>query len=169
MSLIAAVYVHVKDTRHNARVLSERCISRIGSAATLTSSRSSCTSLDDNLSDASANDGLRRIAWHPIDRRCLTDYKILMRLGISGIGQLAAVWWCWELVGRECFEYAINLYSMFLFQSLPACECTIYRPTSSLIQRSLGAVSLAAQSVLLISSSAIYQIPMSLSIAAAVR
>lgn len=28
---------------------------------------------------------------------------VLLQLGMAGVGQLAAEWWSWELVGRELF------------------------------------------------------------------
>ncbi|PPQ95399.1 hypothetical protein CVT26_008245 [Gymnopilus dilepis] len=37
-------------------------------------------------------------AWHPISRRMLTGFRILVNLGLSGVGQTASEWWAWELV-----------------------------------------------------------------------
>jgi len=155
LSLIAAVYIHLRDTRYNARLIAERISTESSRSDPQHQTHPHVHTNGNGHAHASENGhaqvqenksqetefidrhGFRKIAWRPIDKKCLTDYKVLVRLGVSGIGQLAAVWWCWELVG---------LAASFL-----------------------GAASLAAQSVLLISSSTTYQIPVSLSIAAAVR
>lgn len=42
-----------------------------------------------------------RTAWHPITFRSFTNLGILVRLGLGGVGQVAAEWWSWELVGRK--------------------------------------------------------------------
>ncbi|KAG6914724.1 hypothetical protein DXG01_015754 [Tephrocybe rancida] len=39
-----------------------------------------------------------RTAWHPLSMKMFTNLGLLMRLGLSGIGQLASEWWAWELV-----------------------------------------------------------------------
>ncbi|KAG6888807.1 hypothetical protein C0995_005827 [Termitomyces sp. Mi166 len=39
-----------------------------------------------------------RTAWHPLTMKMLTHLGILVRLGLSGVGQLATEWWAWELV-----------------------------------------------------------------------
>ncbi|KAG6849901.1 hypothetical protein H0H93_003915 [Arthromyces matolae] len=37
-------------------------------------------------------------AWHPLSVKMFSNLGILLRLGLSGIGQLASEWWAWELV-----------------------------------------------------------------------
>ncbi|KAF8079285.1 mate-domain-containing protein [Lyophyllum atratum] len=37
-------------------------------------------------------------AWHPISSKMFTNLGILVRLGLSGIGQSATEWWAWELL-----------------------------------------------------------------------
>lgn len=131
LSLIAGVYIHQRDIRYNARILSERWISpptvndrRTNNGNTLSSEYGNepapyaningndythAHDIDHETKIMNKNDetefydkhGLRKIAWHPIDKKCLMEYKILIRLGLSGMGQLAAVWWCWEVVGCE--------------------------------------------------------------------
>jgi multidrug resistance protein, MATE family len=40
-----------------------------------------------------------RRAWHPLfTRQMFTHLDVVIRLGLSGIGQLATEWWAWELV-----------------------------------------------------------------------
>jgi hypothetical protein len=120
LSIIAAVYIHIRDTRYNARVTAERMTLEASSSSQRCHSH--CppqNNVTNGVTNGQQNggapahentneetefydkNGLRKIPWHPIDNKCLTDYKVLVRLGLSGIGQLAAVWWCWELVGCE--------------------------------------------------------------------
>jgi hypothetical protein len=73
-------------------------------------------------------------AWHPLSMRAFDELGVLVRLGLSGVGehsrlarrgagmlmgvgQLASEWWSWELVGCE---------------SVRTCGCT--RLTSCEIQ-----------------------------------
>ncbi|KAF8322159.1 MATE efflux family protein [Clavulina sp. PMI_390] len=42
-----------------------------------------------------------RKAWHPVSMSMFQNLKLLIRLGIAGVGQLAAEWWGWELIGCE--------------------------------------------------------------------
>jgi MATE family multidrug resistance protein len=37
-------------------------------------------------------------AWYPISRRSFTSLGVILRLGLSGVGQTASEWWAWELV-----------------------------------------------------------------------
>ncbi|KAF8531340.1 mate-domain-containing protein [Gautieria morchelliformis] len=78
-------------------------------------------------------------AWHPFSRRSFKSLGVIVQLGLAGVGQTASEWWSWELIG---------------------CNST-----SSI----LGPVSLAAQSVLLVSCSTSYQAPFALSVATSVR
>lgn len=38
-------------------------------------------------------------AWHPIGRDSFKNVGVLVQLGLAGVGQLAAEWWSWELIG----------------------------------------------------------------------
>ncbi|KAI0040201.1 MATE efflux family protein [Auriscalpium vulgare] len=83
-----------------------------------------------------------KTAWHPLSRRTFTSLGVLVQLGLAGVGQTASEWWSWELVGRE---------------------------SSLALSTRLGPVSLATQSVLLVSASTTYQAPFALSVATSVR
>jgi len=48
-----------------------------------------------------------RTAWCPISRRSFTGLGVLVRLGLSGVGQTASDWWAWELVGLAASLYVI--------------------------------------------------------------
>jgi len=39
-----------------------------------------------------------KTAWHPFSRKIFTGLGPLVRLSISGVGQIASEWWAWELV-----------------------------------------------------------------------
>jgi multidrug resistance protein, MATE family len=173
LSLIVAVYQHIRDSRYNADIICERIQARRdnNTPCPLQSIYWNGNATENGQSSKQEKDRLRKIAWHPIDRKCLTDYKVLVRLGMSGIGQVAAVWWCWDFVGCKFFIpcHSCNI-EIFTRQWLLACKHNNFLLTGiSNSLTSLGAASLAAQSVLLISSSTVYQAPLSLSIAAAVR
>ncbi|KAG1762822.1 MATE efflux family protein [Suillus occidentalis] len=85
---------------------------------------------------------IERTAWCPISVRSFTSLGCLVKLGLAGVGQTASEWWSWEL----------NNWSNFL--------------TSI---HSLGPTALAAQSILLISSTCTFQAPFALSLATSVR
>ncbi|KAF8513417.1 mate-domain-containing protein [Hysterangium stoloniferum] len=38
-------------------------------------------------------------AWHPFSRRSFHSLGVIVRLGLSGVGQIASEWWAWELMG----------------------------------------------------------------------
>ncbi|ELU44319.1 multidrug/Oligosaccharidyl-lipid/Polysaccharide flippase [Rhizoctonia solani AG-1 IA] len=80
-------------------------------------------------------------AWHPIGRRSFRSLGTLVQLGLAGTGQIASEWWSWELVGLAANKLFLRL----------------------------GPVALAAQSVLLVSSSTSYQAPFALGVATTVR
>ncbi|KAF4618728.1 hypothetical protein D9613_010164 [Agrocybe pediades] len=40
-----------------------------------------------------------RTAWCPPSRRMFSNLGILVRLGLSGVGQTTCEWWAWELIG----------------------------------------------------------------------
>jgi hypothetical protein len=122
-SLIAAVVLHIRDSRYNSRIVSERIRERLNNVpATSTHPPQSIHHLQSNGNAAeheqseelNEKNGLKKIAWHPIDHKCFTDFKVLVRLGVSGVGQLAAVWWCWELVGREFLSFLHLHFAMSL-------------------------------------------------------
>ncbi|KAF9445597.1 multidrug/Oligosaccharidyl-lipid/Polysaccharide flippase [Macrolepiota fuliginosa MF-IS2] len=39
-----------------------------------------------------------KTAWHPISRKTFSGLGIIIRLGVSSVGQYASEWWAWELV-----------------------------------------------------------------------
>ncbi|KAF8322158.1 multidrug/Oligosaccharidyl-lipid/Polysaccharide flippase [Clavulina sp. PMI_390] len=40
-----------------------------------------------------------RKAWHPVSMSMFQNLRLLVELGVAGVGQLAAEWWGWELIG----------------------------------------------------------------------
>jgi multidrug resistance protein, MATE family len=116
-----------------------------------------------------------RTAWHPLSLRAFQNLGLLVRLGIAGVGQTASEWWSWELVGRECSRCA-SLFDYMLINSLYSCCQLVCLNTYHKFPRfshlsiiRLGPVSLATQSVLLVSCSTTYQVPFALSVATSVR
>ena len=120
-------------------------------------------------------------AWHPFSRRSFKSLGVVFHLGLAGVGQTASEWWSWELIGCEYWStisficgFFVNIVAhppsgsqLVSFPSFRAC-CGKIVTYDHLID-SLGPVSLAAQSVLLVSASTSYQAPFALSIATSVR
>lgn len=122
-----------------------------------------------------------REAWEPISSKMFKSLGLLVQLGLAGVGQLASEWWSWELVGREFTSYRLLSfgwmsanYGIVFIQSLqactyPSCACFLLLLVLRVFVFRLGPVSLASQSVLLVSASTSYQAPFALSVAASVR
>ena len=92
----------------------------------------------------------------------------------SRTGQTASEWWCWELIGRESFSF--DGWNGLADEVIPSRRQPVSHKHSGLYnfvngqaQNSLGPTVLAAQSVLLVSASTMYQAPFALSVASAVR
>ena len=112
-----------------------------------------------------------RAAWHPITKECLQDLGILFKLGISGVGQVAAE------VSSKRSEYAMS-ESQYLFtvvelgtrrSSVVHWAFTMNSNSSPVAASQLGPIDLAVQSVCLVSAATSYQAPLALGVATSVR
>lgn len=96
----------------------------------------------------------------------------LVKLGLAGVGQTASEWWSWEL--NNCAYIGMQLNNLdadMCFDSGRQSVCDQMYKESNLLTfiHSLGPTALAAQSILLISSTFTFQAPFALSLATSVR
>ncbi|KAF8079300.1 mate-domain-containing protein, partial [Lyophyllum atratum] len=66
-----------------------------------------------------------RTAWHPLSMKMFTNLGLLVRLGLSGIAQLASEWWAWELAA---------LAASFIGPTALACQSVLITTSAMAFQ-----------------------------------